>query len=383
VSGELSSPIHQTPAARKQLRAAIFVAAGQSRSNRDVAALLRGALPEAFVEIGRAFSGLDREALLGSVAARRLGITHAQLQTAARNGIFEEVCVHDGGYRRAQYSVKEIDDAATAWRTSSPLELVGRLTGLPRYACERIVGCGDIQRECHPYVLHRTEQPRVVSSSIDQYVSSIKEACTHDVAPLDAVRISSAMRAVGGRLKPWQHVLAAIRRGHLPCWITEGSAPLIQRLLVRPSQAERFAGLDADSGLSADAFLSDHMSQIDAMAVLNLRQIDGPILEEAGILSPLTGTRSFLFPTEDVLAVAADWISTSEASARMGISPVKAYHLLEWKFGARPSAAGWSRAAFEKAFGVVPLLHEKTRFAPGMLSASQAGTRTHILKPTA
>jgi hypothetical protein len=186
--------------ARRDLRAGMLAAGRSIRGRNQLLGVMSKALPEIHVEVGRSFAGLDGERLLGSAAALRLGISHVELRNFASTGMFSEEGVVDGSYRRALYDAAQIEQAAAAWRSSAPVEDLMRPTGLPRYACERIVGAGDIERESHPFALTLPGQPRLRRDALDQYLHSLQSACRSGEVPTGCIRLSAAMRIVVGAL---------------------------------------------------------------------------------------------------------------------------------------------------------------------------------------
>ncbi|MGA1799317.1 hypothetical protein VH567_11120 [Sphingomonas sp. 4RDLI-65] len=358
--------------ARRGLHAALHAAGRSIRGGSHLEELMRSALPEIHVEIGRSFVGMDGPRILGSVAARRLGVSHVRLRLLSEAGVFAEEGVLDGNYRRALYDASDVEAAAEAWEQTSPIGSIMRRLGLPRYACERIIGAGDVEGATHPYVLAREGQPRFRTASLEDYAARIGSACRSDPAPSDAVALDAAMKMVGGRLKPWRQVLHAVTRGALRAWRVEGAAGIVPKLLVRPTELAAFAALDADEGVGPRSFVSDELSQVDAMTVLNLRQIDGPRLAAAGLLRFETGTRSLLVGMNEVLDVARGHVATAEAAARLGRMPSAAWHQVARELGPPPSLAGWPREAFDRRFAgrSEPATREVTR--PGNTSAAES-----------
>ncbi len=334
--------------ARRRLRAGLLSAAHAPRSGGSaLAGVLRCALPEIEGEIGRSFAGMDGDRILGSEAARRLGISHAHLRDHVDAGMFTVEGLVEHEYRRALYDRRAVEEAAASWRRSHPIGQVMRAFGLPRYACERIVAAGDVARETHPFALAAAGQPRTIAASLDAYLEAVSRACGQGTPPADAMRIDAVMKIVGGRLKPWRQVLDAIRRRSLPAWIADAHAPLARRILVRPRDAVPHLLLDADDGLEPYAILSTLMSQIDAMTVLNLRQLDGPALMAAGLLRFERGVRSLLVATTQVLGIARAHVATPEAAARMGLEPGPAWREITAALGPPGSPAGWQRDVFD------------------------------------
>ncbi len=338
-------------AARRRLRAGMLAAASMLPSDDAGApSILLAALPEIQGEVGRSFIGIDGARLLGSDAAGRLGISHAALRRHADAGMFVAEGVVERGYRRALYDCSVIDEAASAWRRSDPIGRLIRALGLPRYACERIVGAGDVTRETHPFALTLADQPRTLTASADAYLSSLVEACRHEAPPPNVVRLDAALKIVGGRLKPWRQVLDAVRKGQLAAWMEDGSAPIARRIHVLPADIAHHVMRNADDCLLDGAFVSPSMSQVDAMTVLNLRQIDGPLLESAKLLRFDKGRRSLLIKVDEVLAIARGYVATPEAAARIGIGPAAAWHETSHVLGPPQSPAGWPRQRFDDWF---------------------------------
>lgn len=347
---ELTSRGIADGAARRRLHAGLLSAGRSIRGGAQLQAVVSKALPEIHVEVGRSFVGLHGPRLLASVASRRLGISHARLGQLSQAGVFTEEGVVTRNHRRVLYDAECIDVAADAWRGSAPVENLMRRLGLPRYACERIVGAGDVENATHPFVLGLAGQPRFVIVSLENYASRIRAACRTGPAPADAVRIESAMRMVGGRLKPWCQVLRAVGRSRLPAWQTGGDGPLSATLLVRLDELEFFAAADAADGVATHSFLSNRLSQYDAMTVLNLNQITGPHLAAAGLLRFETGRKSLLVEMDDVLAIARDHVSVAEAAARLRQQPNAVRRRVVRELGQPASPAGWLRSVFDQRF---------------------------------
>lgn len=337
--------------ARRRFRNALLRAAAAQQGGDSVDALLRGALPEIYVEVGRAFSGLTVPTILGSAAANRLGVNNSELTAATQAGVFTEETAFRGINRRVQYRLSEIECAEAAWRGSVPIETVASTLGLPRYACERMVASGAIEHEQHAFVLRLPGQPRATSGSLESFLDQLAAVCSRARPPAQAARLHAAMRVVGGRLKPWPQVLDAILNQKLPCWITPGALPITARMHVLPNDLLRFARLKIGSDVPVGCFIAADMSQIDAMSVLNLRQIDGPRLVNHGALRFRKGRRSFLVGVSEVLALAADHVATPEAAARLGIPPSAAHPLIVRVIGPTHSPAGWPRHIFNQTFG--------------------------------
>lgn len=335
-------------AARRRLRAGMLAAASVLPSDdAGRPSILLSALPEIRGEIGRSFIGIDGARLLGSDAARRLGISHGALRRHADAGMFVAEGVVERGYRRALYESSVIDEAASAWRRSDPIARLIRALGLPRYACEMIVGAGDVVRETHPFALTLADQPRTLTASTDAYLSSLVEACRHEAPPPGVVRLDAALKIVGGRLKPWRQVLDAVRSKKLKAWMEASPAPIVRRIRVLPADIAHHLMRSADEGLLDGAFVSPAMSQVDAMTVLNLRQIDGPLLASAKLLRFDKGRRSLLVEVDEVLAIARGHVATPEAAARIGIGPAAAWHETSHVLGPPQSPAGWPRRRFD------------------------------------
>lgn len=337
-------------AARRRLHEGLLSAARSIRGGTHLRHLMMQALPEIYAGIGRSFAGLHGPRVTGSVASRRLGISHAKLGELTRAGMFTEEAVVVGSHRRALYDAKQIDEAADAWRGSSPVENLMRGLGLPRYACERIVGAGDVEQGVHPFVLGAAGQPRFVTASLEDYTARIRSACRSGLAPDDGVRLDAAMRMVGGRLKPWRQVLHAVGLGLLPAWRLPIDGPLAARLVVRPTELATFAASDADEGVATKAFKSLRLSQFDAMTVLNLNQKDGPRLADAGLMRFETGSKSLLVDMEEVLAIARVHVAAAEAAARLRQTPNAVWHRVSRELGKPASPAGWLRDSFEERF---------------------------------
>lgn len=337
--------------ARRRLRNALLSAGRSIRGGPYLRELLANVMPEIDVEVGRSFAGLNGPRVLGSVAARRLGTSHARLRHLAEIGIFAEEGVVDGRYRRALYDADQIDAASEAWRQSFPIEILMRRTALPRYACERIVGADDCASERHPFVLSLEGGPRIRSEAITAYLAFVRDGCRSGHAPADAVPLFAAMKMIGGRLKPWRQMLHLIGNGQFEAWLNGSEGPLVRQILVRCADIERFAMLEADEGVAPLTPMSDRLSQIDAMGVLNLGQIEGPRLAEAGLLNFSTGGRSLLVRLDEVLKLACAYVATAEAAARLRQTPSAAWHRVVRELGPPESPAGWNRRRFDGRFG--------------------------------
>lgn len=327
---------------RRRLRAALMSAAGTSEEFGSARPIVAGAVPEAFQEIGKAFAGMTGVMILGSAAARRLAVRHFELKRLVDAGLFHRETTLSGRHRRELYRRDEIEAAAVAWEGSVPIAAAERRLGIPRYAAERLISCGDLLAESHAFVLSQDGPPRLRPESIEAY-EALLVARARGIPGSTHVDLVTAVRAVGGRLKPWRQVLDAIARGDLEVSLRGHAGPLSRRLLVAAEAVSPFLRMDVDEGVPRDFAYSRKLSQADAMSVLNLYDKNAPEIREAGYLRFEQSGRADLASIDAVLAIASAHMSLGEAVARSGWSISESRKALSRELGTPRSVLGWDR----------------------------------------
>jgi len=195
---------------------------------------------------------------------------------------------------------------------------------------EQLVAMRLLKREEHPYVDARYEEMQIVGSSIDDLGARLAAESCGD-PEICNLPLHSAMKAIGGRLKPWGPAFHALLDRSLPpeerleFVLASAAGPLSRRVLIAKADVERVSALifDPDDPAHERMTYADTMSKIDAGEVLNLgfRQ-SIPLL--SGIPTR-AGTRDKLVPVAYVLELAKAHMSASEMGMRRGMSPHSAW----------------------------------------------------------
>lgn len=309
-------------------------------------ALVRRALPEAFENVGTALGGLRKPVVNGARVCKITGISTGQLRVLRDANLIGHRTTADGPRVQAFYDLAEAEEFNSLLRSAMPASRLEQRLGTPRYATEQLICLGAIEQATDPRVKLLHPGIRLRRESMEGFVEDLVARARRKAPDPCAVPLGTAMRVVGGRMKPWGHVLTAIRDGSLTCWQDSGPK-FVRAVLVRPEDIERFKAIEFDSSNWPEFEFDTVMTQVDAMDVLNIDPDQMRRVVAAGDLVFRPSGVALVTSRSVVLDMAARTIAASEAATRLGESPNVMYRTMLRYPKVRSCSVGWLRADFD------------------------------------
>ena len=257
--------------------------------------------------------------------AQSSSIGSQELSDLRHRNAFPTVFVLDHGRPEPRFPVEVFQTIVNLGRVRMSMAAARLAIGVSCQGIEQLVAMRLLDQEDHPFVLARYGTMQIVASSIDRLERQLA-AGAHGDPEICTLPLYSAMKAVGGRLKPWGPVFAALVDGSIPPGtklnyaLASHSGPLSRRILIDPSDLRRVCQMafEARDRSFRQISYSETMSKIDATEVLNLGFSKSvPLL---GAIRTAPGTHEKLVPVAYVLDLARTHISAGELAARRGVS---------------------------------------------------------------
>ncbi|NIJ33356.1 hypothetical protein [Sphingomonas oligoaromativorans] len=348
VSTEMASLVDRSHGEHRAFLAKVR-ALGDPRNTPDgQAAVVRTAMPEIFEHASRALR-IGRDVLGGAELSRLTGLSSAQLGLLRDGDALPFAVLREGERIGAQYSRAEAERLNSSLRSSHPSSRVERRFGLPHYAVEQAVCTGLLEMEDHPGAAALGLGLRIRDGSADDLENAIMARALRGMPSPDAMPLDRAVRAIGGRRKPWGVILSDAAAGSLPFWIADrgSGAPLTARMLVRRDSIDRFLDVEFVRPAEPPFPFATSVSQRDACEILNLNSLLIRPAVESGLLTMTPGPKkSFAHPLQEVLALAAEIIAAAEIAPRVG---VRENNVRKWiadnLVDVSPAVVGWPRNA--------------------------------------
>lgn len=162
---------------------------------------------------------------------------------------------------------------------------------------------------------------------------------------VDGVALDAAMRAAGGRLKPWASAFVSLLDGSLPHGLTADGKCLTDKILVPRRAVALLIDLPDVSADPTNPF-EPFMSKADAADALNLQPNAYAFLAQWPSSNGWTRT----VPVEWVEAMTRRYISAAEISLRLGVAPTSVRPVMREAGVDRLSEAGYDRRQYDRAF---------------------------------
>jgi len=278
---------------------------------------------------------------LQNQAARKIGIASTKLRDVREAGFIEHIALPGRTRMRVQYSIGVIDRLAELVRSTPVLTHFPGKFGLPTYAIEQLVFDGLLERETDPAVNAIRKDICVRPDSVHAFVDCMNNIARIDEAPAGAVPVRVAARRIGGRLKPWSHIVRALKQGDIPTWSATACFQA-RTWLVRPEDLTAF-----DDVLATDTanIAKDWINLDDLGELLNITPKMIAKLSSDLRLEPVERGRADCIPLQMALQVARQMSTTAEVGAQLSIHSKSAEHMLRhlkvtpvsWLVPARPN----------------------------------------------
>ena len=310
---------------------------------------LRRNSPEVFGK--RAQKGANRLLNIGlnsGDAAKTIGISDAKLVLLRRNQLVLPIFTQGGetnahsSFDRQTIESIRADVAMRGSRSS-----IASRFGLSRHGVEQLVSMGHLVPLASEVMEALYEEPQCEWTSVDRLLNKLVEQSSC-VDPVHGIRLSRALKIIGGRHKPWGPIIEAMLAGVIRYQLLQVECGrFLENTIIHLEDLPRL--LECRFVETGGVEHSTSMTRQDATSLLNVgptvfQQILADELKDA----VLTTENELAVPT--VLALAQNRISAGEIAIRwMGGTRTLPECLKADGTIPRLGPAGWSRRAVEEA----------------------------------
>ncbi|HEY0312260.1 MAG TPA: hypothetical protein VGC56_07160 [Allosphingosinicella sp.] len=288
-----------------------------------------------------------------TAACNVTGLGTAEVSDLRRRKALPSVFVIHKGRPEPRFPVEAFEIISELLAVRMPIDRARLAVGVSCNGIEQLVAMRLLEREEHPYITARYAAMQIVASSLDDLVARLAAEACGDPKVCN-LPLHSAMKAVGGRLKPWGPAFRALIDNslhldeRLDFVLAPGVAPLSRRVLIARTDIEQLRALTFDPADPAHKQIvyADTMSKCDAAEVLNVGSHQSTAL--LGAITTRAGTREKLVPVPYVLDLAKTHISAAEIGMRRGIPPHSAWREAKAKKVLNLGPGGLCRSDAEK-----------------------------------
>jgi hypothetical protein len=212
------------------------------------------------------------------------------------------------------YDPGELTVLGDAWRARHEPSALAYELGLPLYGIEQLAALGTLIADA---VAIPGTGPHFTPAQIEAFLLALADAQRPVGNPMP---LRQLMRRVGGRLKAWGPVIAALLCGDVPFTIL-GDGRLVDCISVPETCFGVLGALRFDRCEGTNFSFSKTMVQRDALELLNAP------LDNAKILDGLktTGTNPKLYRVDEVVQRSREIVALPEVAAILGMDPASAY----------------------------------------------------------
>lgn len=222
--------------------------------------------------------------------------------------------------------------------------LVGKRIGLPPYGVEQLCAMDAVVWAKAP---HRTLRPglRIRPASVDALEAALRSSAGALASLADPVPLSTAMRGIGGRVKPWGPVLRGLLARKWP-YVLGRQGCVVREICVDRTDVDAIRGMAFDAVDWEDFPFSHMINQLDACDILNVPNRSRHLIERFKI-----GERrgAWLFNRDAMLALAAEIITSAELQALLFLETKTTMAVMR-RAGLTPHMFGFKRPGAIEAF---------------------------------
>lgn len=334
-------------------RADLRLLGARSRVSPAQATVMREALGDLFAKEQRSFAAPQTTALKFEASAM-LGTTNETLAELVELGHLSEETVLGRTRDHVRYSMVELVEIRRALTVSRTWPEIARSIGIPLYGMEQLCCMGKLDREMNAASQYLRGAWGVTTASWDTLWDDIKQNA-QGIPPRGATPLGTAVRRIGGRLKPWGAIFDALsgsasQPGPMKFWISADNATAwTRRIQVIPEDLKHFDDVAFDPEGYDPLRFSETTNITGARDILNLGGMSNCNLRD--LFAGDIASRPQFGPEKAVglgvvLEEAQRSISVAEICERNGWSPrrLKSQVL---KFANARTATGWKREVIE------------------------------------
>lgn len=221
----------------------------------------------------------------------------------------------------------------------------GRMLHLPGYAIGQMADTSVLGWIEHPFVLE-TQGTRIREGEDVRLLQRLAE-CSTDLSDIESVGLSTFLRSIGGREKPYGHIFKALLDGDVPFDLIRGTM-LAGRVRIRRQDAEalRAAALARPGYITFPAPRT--FTQMDVCDILNLHVRN----RDAVLKLHHRRTSGAMFDASLVAAVAHTRVTGGEIAARFGLCAATVAARLRAADVFPIDAFGWDRRRALSTIGI-------------------------------
>ena len=256
-------------------RADLRLLGARSRVSPAQATVMREALGDLFAKEQRSFAAPQTTALKFEASAM-LGTTNETLAELAELGHLSEQSVPGRTRDHVRYSMVELVEIRRALTESRTWPEIARSIGIPLYGMEQLCCMEKLDCEMNAAAHYLRGAWGITTASRDTLWNDIKQNVTQGVRPHGATPLGTAIRRIGGRLKPWGAIFdalsgSALQPSPMRFWISaENASAWTRRIQVIPDDIKHFDDVAFDPKGYALLRFSETTNITGAREILNL-----------------------------------------------------------------------------------------------------------------
>jgi hypothetical protein len=300
-----------------------FLKTGQSSIVSAVLAGIIGDLRNEFDLRGEKAEEIAQGILPIKTVGRILGMGTAEVARLRRAKVLSAKLVLDEmGRLQPMFDRHEIENIAKGISSRLGVDSLAWKLGMSRNGAEQLVETGLLELLHHPFFLARYGIPQVTEASIDAVLGRLDRVAVL-AAEDKLIPLSTAIKVIGGKPKPWGAIFGKLLDGSLPFRIEPGAKSPVRRIFISRKDLSIIEGLGAVRNKPNRIAISDLLSKADAGEILNV----GPheVTELFADVPTRQGERAKCLPMADVISLGRRHITSAELGLRRNVSVQKAY----------------------------------------------------------
>jgi len=255
--------------------------------------------------------------------AKILGLGPAEVAQLRRDGILRARLVLDEmGRLQPMFDRQEIEKIENGISSRLGVDSLAWKLGMSRNGAEQLVETGLLELLHHPFFFARYGILQVTKASRDAMLDLLEQAAVLEAGD-NLIPLSTAIKVIGGKTKPWGAIFGKLLDGSLPFRIEPGAKTPVRGIFIRRQDVSIIEGLRAVGSMATRIAFSHLISKADAGEILNV----GPqeVTELFADVSTGKGEQAKSLLIEDVVDLGRRHITSAELGLRRNVSVQKAY----------------------------------------------------------
>ncbi|MGB7407297.1 MAG: hypothetical protein WA908_02230 [Pontixanthobacter sp.] len=255
-------------------------------------------------------------------ATVELGWHTAGLAQIRRNGAMSSRLVLDKlGRLQPQLDRNEVELVSRGIAEHRSIGSVSEMLGISRYGIFQLIDAGRFDLLAHPFFEARYREPQIAGHSFDDFLELLQSKAR--VIKGKTIPLSSAIKVIGGRLKPWDAIFGALLDGSVKFESRPSKRFLINGVLISIKDLPLIEGFRAENRNPHKLGPNEPLPRIDAGEILNLGSAQSTALFSDKSWKESSGGTALTLA--NILAIGRSHITTGELALRRNVSTQKAY----------------------------------------------------------